>query len=166
MSTFSNLQELYVDQLQDTYSANKQMAAVLAEFEGAAKSDRLKSHLRTSHDKIVEHQNTLETIIKGHDANPNGEHCKGMEGLVREGRAHGLEPEFTDQSVQDAAIITQLNRMNHYGLACYGTTKAMAEQLGLADDAKKLGSGLEDVYDGDAWVSVLAEEKINERAAA
>ncbi|NNU16367.1 ferritin-like domain-containing protein [Parvularcula sp. ZS-1/3] len=166
MSNFGTLKELYVDQLQDNYSANKQMASILADFEGVVETPKLKQYLRNSHDKIVEHQTTLETVIKSHDADPNGEHCKGMQGLVREGRAHGLEPEFSDKKVQEAAIIAQLNRMNHYGLAGYGTTKAMAQELGLERDQQLIQKGLDDIYDGDRFVSFLAEERINEQAAA
>lgn len=165
MTDFGNLKELYVDQLQDNYSANKQMASILADFEGVVENDRLKSFLRTSHDKIVEHQKTLENVIKGHGADPDGEHCKGMQGLVREGKAHGLQPEFKDKSIQEAAIIAQLNRMNHYGLAGYGTTVAMARELGLEEDRQQIQKGLDDIYDGDAYVSLLAEERINQQAA-
>jgi ferritin-like metal-binding protein YciE len=165
MTSFGTLKELYVDQLQDNYSANKQMAGILGEFENVVESERLRSFIGESRKKIEQHQSTLEGVIKGHEADPDGEHCKGMQGLVREGRAHGLEPEFADKKVQEAAIISQLNRMNHYGLAGYGTTKAMAQQLGLEDDVRKLTQDLDDIYDGDRFVSMLAEEQINEKAA-
>ncbi|MEE4209819.1 MAG: DUF892 family protein [Parvularcula sp.] len=165
MSSFGTLKELYVDQLQDNYSANKQMAGILGEFEKVVESEKLKSYIGQSRSKIEQHQSTLESVIKGHDADPDGEHCKGMQGLVREGRAHGLEPEFKDKKIQEAAIISQLNRMNHYGLAGYGTTRAMAQQLGLEDDVRKLTSDLDDIYDGDRYVSMLAESAINEKAA-
>ncbi|MBB4660020.1 ferritin-like domain-containing protein [Parvularcula dongshanensis] len=165
MASMNSLKDLYVDQLQDNYSANKQMAAVVSEFHGAAKNPKLKSMLSTSKDKIAEHNETLKSIIQAHDADPNGEHCKGMEGLVKEGRAHGLEAQFGDPSVQDAAIITQMQRMSHYGLAAYGTCKAMARQLGLSDDAKRLDEGLDDIYEADDYLSMLAETDVNEDAA-
>ncbi len=164
MSEFGTLKDLYVDQLQDNYSANKQMAGILGEFEEVVENEKLKSYLSNSRQKIEQHQATLEGIIKSHDADPDGEHCKGMQGLVREGRAHGLQPQFSDKQVQEAAIIAQLNRMNHYGLAGYGTTKAMAQQLGLNDDEQKLNSSLDDIYDGDAYVSMIAQDKINQQA--
>jgi ferritin-like metal-binding protein YciE len=165
MSEFGSLKELYVDQLQDNYSANKQMAGILSEFENAVETPKLKSYLKTAQEKIQQHQSTLEGVIKSHNADPDGEHCKGMQGLVREGRAHGLEPQFKDKQVQEAAIIAQLNRMNHYGLAGYGTTKAMAQQLGLSEDEQKLNADLDDIYDGDRFVSMLAENQVNQGAA-
>ncbi|WP_031549241.1 ferritin-like domain-containing protein [Parvularcula oceani] len=165
MTSMNSLKDLYIDQLQDNYSANKQMLAVVKDFEKAVSNDKLKSMLTKSKDGITKHMDTLSSIIEGHGANPNGEHCKGMEGLVKEGRAHGLDAEFGSKAVQDAAIITQMQRMSHYGLAGFGTCKAMARELGLDDEHKKIEGALDDIYEGDDYLSTLAETQINEAAA-
>lgn len=164
MTQMGSLKDLYIDQLQDNYSANKQMAGVVGEFHGAVKNERLRSMLATTRDKITQHNETLKSIITAHGANPDGEHCKGMEGLVAEGRAHGLEAEFKDPAVQDAAIIAQLQRMSHYGLAGYGTCKAMAQELGLEEDRDKIARGLDEIYEGDDYLSMIAERDVNEAA--
>ena len=165
MTQMNSLKDLYVDQLQDNYSANKQMAGVVGEFLNVARDEQLKSMLGATRDKIAQHNETLKSIITGHGADPDGEHCKGMEGLVREGRAHGLEAEFGEESVQDAAIITQVQRMSHYGLAAYGTCQAMARQLGMDEDAEKLEMGLDEIYEGDAYLTLIAEQRVNPSAA-
>ena len=162
----NDLKDLYLNQLQDNYSANKQMAGIVGEFHAAAKNEKLKSRLAKSKEGIARHNETLKSIITAHGANPDGEHCKGMEGLVHEGRAHGLEPQFGDPAVQDAAMIAQMHRMSHYGLAGYGTAKAFAEQLGLQDDATKLDDSLGDIYDSEEYMSQLAETTVNPQAAS
>lgn len=163
--TMNSLKDLYLNQLQDNYSANKQMAGIVGEFAGAVKNEKLKGMLDKSKSGIAKHNETLKEIIANHGGNPDGEHCKGMEGLVKEGRAHGLEPKFGDPSVQDAAIIAQMQRMSHYGVAGFGTAKAMAEALGLNDEAKKLDQSLGDIYDSDEYLTNLAEQKVNPAAA-
>ena len=163
--TMNNLEDLYLNQLQDNYSANKQMAAVVGEFAGAVQNEKLRGMLHKSKEGIARHNETLKTIIEAHGGNADAEHCKGMEGLVAEGRAHGLEPTFGDPSVQDAAIIAQMQRMSHYGLAGYGTCKAMAEVLGKSDEVQKLDSSLGDIYDSDEYLTNLAEQKVNPAAA-
>jgi ferritin-like metal-binding protein YciE len=161
----NGLEDLYLNQLQDNYSANKQMAGIVGEFEQAAKNDKLKNMLSKSKQGISKHNETLKSIITKHGGNPDGEHCKGMEGLVKEGRAHGLEPEFGDPSVQDAAIIAQMQRMSHYGLAGFGTAKAMAEALGKSDEAQQLDVSLGDIYDADEYLTNIAEQRVNPKAA-
>ena len=161
----NSLEDLYLNQLQDNYSANKQMAAVVGELHGAASNEKLKSRLSQAKDGIAKHNETLKSIITDHGGNPDGEHCKGMEGLVNEARAHGLEPEFGEPAVQDAAIIAQMQRMCHYGVAGFGTAKAMAETLGKQDEATKLDSSLGDIYDSDGYLTEIAEGTVNKNAA-
>ena len=162
----NDLKDLYLNQLQDNYSANKQMAGIVGEFHQAVSNETLKSRLSKTKDGIMRHNETLKGIITAHGANPDEEHCKGMEGLVSEGRAHGLEPQFGDPAVQDAAIIAQIHRMSHYGIAGFGTAKAFAEQLGLQDDASKLDTSLGDIYDSEEYMSQLAESSVNPQAAS
>lgn len=162
----NSLEDLYLNQLQDNYSANKQMGAIVGEFASVVKNEKLKGMLEKSKIGIQQHNETLKSIITDHGGNPDGEHCKGMEGLVAEGRAHGLEPQFGDPSVQDAAIIAQMQRMTHYGLAGFGTAKAMAETLGKTEEVSKLDSSLGDIYDSDEYLSNIAEQKVNPAAAS
>ena len=161
----NSLSDLYLNQLQDNYSANKQMAGIVGEFEQHASDGKLKSRLGQIKEGVQRHNETLKSVIEAHGGKPDGEHCKGMEGLVTEGRAHGLEPQFGDPSVQDAAMIAQVHRMSHYGLAGYGTAKAFAEQLGHQEDAQKLDASLGDIYDSEEFLSELAERKVNPQAA-
>ena len=93
--TISTLKDLYIDQLQDLYSANRQALKVTRELKEAAGSDQLRSALEAGANGIEEGMDQLKQMIENHDANPRGEHCRGMEGLVAEARAHGIEADFS-----------------------------------------------------------------------
>jgi ferritin-like metal-binding protein YciE len=86
-----------------------------------------------------------------------------MEGLVEEARKHALEQDM-DGRLRDLIMISQYQRMSHYGLAGFGTAAAYAEALGLLDDAAKLKSIVKDIYKADEYTSELAQRA--ERAAA
>lgn len=159
------LKELYIDQLQDLWSANKQAYRMTKEFCNVASDEELRETLERSCDRIEEHNERLAELIESYDASPSDEHCKGMEGLVKEARSHILEEEFGDNDVRDAQIIAQYQRMTHYGIAVYGTCRALAEQLGCKDDARTLADDLENVKEGDVVMNRIAEESINQRAA-
>ncbi|WP_424968873.1 ferritin-like domain-containing protein [Dinoroseobacter sp. S375] len=161
----NSLKDVYIDQLQDIYSACKQSVTATNELAGAASDEGLKAALEDGVSGIHRGMDSLEEIIRAHGADPHGEHCKGMEGLVKEARAHGIEEDFGDKDAQDAMIITQYQRMAHYAIAGYGCCKAFAERLELKDDAHKLDQCLDASYDGDRRFTELAEGKINRKAA-
>ncbi|MBO0905851.1 ferritin-like domain-containing protein [Jiella sonneratiae] len=161
----NSLKDIYIDQMQDIYSADGQAAKVTRELAEAAHNPKLKKALQAGVEGIEEGRRTLAEIIGAHGADPSGEFCKGMEGLVKEARSHALEEEISDADVRDAMIITQYQRMAHYGIAGYGCLVAFAKRLDLTEDAVKLQKCLDATAHGDQTMSELAEFGINEAAA-
>ncbi|MBD2843436.1 ferritin-like domain-containing protein [Erythrobacter rubeus] len=164
--TITTLKDLYIDQLQDIYSANKQSLEATKQLHAKATSDELRSALEDGVKGISEGMVQVRNLIESHDANPNGEFCKGMEGLVKEAKAHAINADIDDKDVLDASIITQYQRMTHYGLAGYGTAVAFANRLGLTGDAETLQNCLDNTYDGDRRMTDIATGKVNKEALA
>ena len=129
----NTLKDVYIDQLQDIYSADRQSLEATKKLHERASDPQLKAALKRGVDGIQSGIDTLKPIIEGHGAKPTGEFCKGMEGIVKEVDAHVINAEFGDDAVRDAMIITQYQRMTHYGLAGYGCVVAFAKRLGLDD---------------------------------
>lgn len=163
--SLDSLKDVYIDQLQDLYSADCQSLVATEKLADAASDPELVAALKRGVSGIRDGKETLKNIIRGHDANPTDEFCKGMEGLVKEAKAHVLDADFGDDSVRDAMIITQYQRMTHYGLAGYGCVVAFAKRLGLQDEARKLQECLDNTYDGDREMTRIAENGINAEAA-
>lgn len=161
----NSLHDVYIDQLQDIYSACKQSANVTGKLATAAHDSDLTDALERGVAGIERGMETLEAILKRHDANPHGEHCKGMEGLVAEAKAHGIDEEFGDKDAQDAMIITQYQRMAHYAVAGYGCCLAFARRMGHDEDVTDLQDCLTHSYGGDKEMTQLAESGINAKAA-
>jgi len=163
----NSLKDVYHDQLQDLWSACKQSHKVTEKLADAAKNADLKSALTDGADGIKSGQEALAKLCRAHDLDPQGEHCKGMEGLVAEARSHGLEEDFSDRDAQDAMIITQYQRMVHYALAGYGCLAAFASRLDLHEDARIISKLLDETYDGDRRMTAIATtEGVNRAAAA
>ena len=163
--SMDSLKDVYIDQMQDIYSANEQSAKITRKLADAAKNSDLKAALQSGVEGIEQGMQKLKTLIEGHDADPQGEHCKGMEGLVNEAQAHALDEDFGDDDARDAMIITQYQRMVHYGIAGYGCCKAFATRLGLDDEAKVLDECLGNTYDGDEHMTAIATGQVNKAAA-
>ncbi len=163
--TITTLKDLYIDQLQDLYSANRQALEATRELHETAHSGELRKALSAGCEGIEQGMTQIKTLIQNHDANPRGEHCKGMEGLAAEARAHGVEADFADEDVRDASIIAQYQRMTHYGISGYGTAAAFARRLGLEEDAGVLAQCLEDTRGGDRKMTAIASGEVNPAAA-
>ena len=163
--SMNDLKDVYVDQLQDLHSACSQSAKITAELAEKATDEALVKALKAGVSGIEDGMATLRALIEGHGADPGGEHCKGMEGLVREARAHALEESFGADAVRDAMIVTQYQRMAHYALAGYGCLVAFAGRLGLDDEAKKLTECLDATYGGDRHMTEIATSGLNAAAA-
>ncbi|KIT17528.1 ferritin-like domain-containing protein [Jannaschia aquimarina] len=162
----NTLKDLYIDQLKDLYSACDQSIDVTIKLEDAATNADLKEALHKGHKGTSAGKDVMAGILRKHGEEPGGEHCHGMEGLVKEARKHALEEEFGDADVRDAMIITQYQRMAHYAIAGYGCVKAFAERLGFEEDAELLDRHLSNTYDGDEKFTDLAKGGINAKAAA
>ncbi|WBU63134.1 ferritin-like domain-containing protein [Paracoccus aerodenitrificans] len=160
-----NLKDLYLDQLRDLYSACKQSLPIVTEMGRAAKSSELSEALISGNQGISEGMDILTSLCNEHGIDPTGEHCKGMEGLVTEARKHALETEFADEDAQDAAIITQYQRMAHYAIAGYGCVRTFANRLGLDGDAARLQECLDNTWEGDRHMTKIAEGGVNKAAA-
>ena len=165
MSKISSLQELYVDELKDLWSANDQMVRALTKIAPQAQNPKLQSMLKKSQTGIAKHTGILKSIIEAQGEKVKKEHCKGMEGLAAEAIKHTVEEAPESGPVLDAAIIAQYQRMTHYGITGFGTVSAFANALKLADDQTKLQSAVKDMYQSDELMTELAESAVNIQAA-
>ena len=130
-----SLHDLFVEQLQDLYSAETQLVEALPKLAGAASHEELRDAFEQHLSETREHVKRLEKVLKGVGEEPGDETCKGMQGLIKEGE-EVLKMEG-DPTVIDAALIAAAQRVEHYEIAGYGTVKTLADHLDL-DDAKDL----------------------------
>jgi ferritin-like metal-binding protein YciE len=153
--TANSLQELYVDQLQDLYSAENQIIKALPKMIEAAQSDELRSALKEHLEVTRKQASRVETICQELGEDAQNEKCKGMEGVLKEGSDLLKE---VSKEVMDAAIIAAAQRVEHYEMAGYGTARTYATLLGFSEAASMLEQTLEEEKEADQTLSELAEE--------
>ena len=158
MSTPHSLKEVYTDELKDLWSANDQMVKVMRTLSENAHDAKLKSMLDESVSGISGHTETLKSLLEASGGEAEKEHCKGMEGLVKEALKHGVKEGPEDGELRDIVIISQYQRMSHYGVTGFGSAAAIAHALGQKDDAKKLKAIVSDIYKADEYTSKLGEK--------
>ena len=161
MSKPENLSDLYYGELKDLWSANDQMHRTLSKVTGKISDGKLGEMLKKSLDGIEKHTGTIKELIEAGGEKVKKEHCKGMEGLCAEFTKHTTEEAPTKGAAFDAVVISQYQRMSHYGIAGFGTAAAYAQALGKADDRKKLDEITKGIYGADEYATKLAETAVN-----
>jgi ferritin-like metal-binding protein YciE len=157
--SLDNLKDLYIEQLQDLYSAENQILKALPDMEQRAQHQELKSAFR-EHRQVTEEQvRRLDQIFDDLGAKPGGHHCHGMEGLIKEGKE--MLREEGDSGVIDAGLIAAAQRVEHYEIAGYGTVRTYAQQLGRESDADLLQRTLDEEGETDKRLTRLAEQVVN-----
>ncbi|MGB8889503.1 MAG: ferritin-like domain-containing protein [Candidatus Korobacteraceae bacterium] len=154
--TKDSLRELYVDELKDLYSAEKQLTKALPKMAKAASSEELRSGFEEHLEQTKGHVQRLEEIFSQLNAKAGGKKCVGMEGLVKEG-AEIMGEDFSDE-VMDAALISAAQRVEHYEIAGYGTVIAYANLLAESAQAELLQATLEEEKETDQKLTQLSEQ--------
>ena len=162
--SLNSLESLFIEELRDIYNGEKQILRALPKMAKAAESAEL-SQAFTKHLKETQgHVQRLEKILRELDQAVRGKQCKGMMGLLEEGKEK-LE-EDGEAAVLDAALIASAQKVEHYEIAAYGCLRTYAQLLGYDQVAKLLEQTLAEEEAADKKLTQLGEGGINEAAAA
>jgi ferritin-like metal-binding protein YciE len=154
-----SLRELYLDELKDLYSAEKQLVKALPKMVKNASNPQLKKAFSDHLEQTEGHVDRLEKIFDMLGEGARGKKCRGMEGLIEE--AKELLEEDASESVLDAGLISKAQHVEHYEMAGYGTVRTYAEQLGLNDQAKLLQQTLDEEGEANDLLTQIAESSVN-----
>ena len=157
-----SLRNLYIEELRDLYSAEKQLVQALPKMAKGATSQELKQAFETHLQQTEEHVRRLEQIFEQMEVSSRGKKCKGMEGLLEEG-SEMLEEEG-EGFVIDAGLIGAAQRVEHYEIAGYGTARALAQHLGETEAVNILQQTLDEEGETDKLLTQIAEQNVNVNA--
>jgi ferritin-like metal-binding protein YciE len=159
-----NLQQLYLKELRDLYSAENQITDALPKLIDAANNSGLKNALQ-EHLNVTQTQiGRLEQIFQMLNEKPSGETCKGMKGVIKEGDE--IVSAGGDPATVDAGIISAAQRVEHYEMAGYGTVRTYAKLLGQDQHAKLLQQTLDEEEEADETLTEIANTVNVEAKAA
>lgn len=149
------LQAVLIDELRDMYSAENQLVKALPKLAKGAINPKLKqlfaSHLEETKGQV----DRLKQVFAELEEKPTGQHCNGMEGVIKEGK-DALEKDEEGASF-DSGLIGAALRTEHYEIAGYEACISMANTLGLSKVTKLLNANLKE--------EVAAAEKISAAGA-
>lgn len=156
------IEDLFVHELSDIYSAEKQITRALPRMARAATNpllvDAFNSHLEETQGQIER----IDQLVELTGLKLKRMKCVAMEGLVEESKE--LLDEIEKGAVLDAGLIGAAQKVEHYEIASYGTLIAMAKHLKLDDAVALLLATLAEEKGADEKLTKIAEQGGNQAA--
>jgi ferritin-like metal-binding protein YciE len=158
----TGLQELMADQLQELLDAEKQLVRALPKMAKGASSEELadafRKHLEVTKQKVQR----LENIFESMGLKARSKRCRGMKGIVEEGRE--ILDEAMEPGVLDTALATAGRKVEHYEMAGYEAARALAMHLGLREAASLLEATLQEETAFDRTLAQLSRQLLKQAA--
>jgi ferritin-like metal-binding protein YciE len=163
MAQSGTLHDAFVEELRDTYDAEKQLIKALPKLAKASSSPELRAAFEEHLEETRGQVERLEQVFASLDEKVRGKHCEGIAGIIDEGKT--IMEESFDEATMDACLIAAGQRAEHYEIAAYGTLVAWARDMGHSDAERLLQETLDEEKAADEKLSSLAEGGINQEAA-
>jgi ferritin-like metal-binding protein YciE len=163
MAGSTTLHDAFIDELRDTYDAEKQLTKALPKLAKASSNPKLREAFERHLDETQGQIERLEQVFETLNERPRGKHCDGIAGIIEEGKS--IMEERFDETTMDACLIAAGQRAEHYEMAAYGTLVAWAQAMGHTEAANLLQEILDEEKATDEKLSSLAEGGINQSAA-
>jgi ferritin-like metal-binding protein YciE len=159
MDKLNSLEDLFLHELKDLYSAEQQILNTLPKMASAAEHQQLRQAFE-EHEQVTRDQvRRLDMIADDLGLNLKGHKCKGIEGIIEEGEE--LIKSRSQPDVLDAGRIGAAQRVEHYEIAGYGTARTYARRLGHDRAAELLQQSLDEEGHTDKRLTQIAESMIN-----
>lgn len=148
------LNDVFVDQLADLYSAETQLVKALPNVADAANDSELSRAMSEHLDETRGHVDRLEQAFQQLHISPPSGTCEAMQGLIAE--TEQLISASGDPVARDVALIAAAQRVEHYEIAAYGTARTLAKQLDHHDVANLLSDTLNEESEADKKLTKIA----------
>ena len=156
MPTMQSLHDVFVHELRDLYSAERQLTKALPKMAKNAGSPELAEALTNHLHETEVHIARLEEILQTLGQKAGGVKCKGMEGLIEEGK-EVLEMDGAPGAL-DAAMIGAAQRVEHYEISAYGTAISHARAQGHTEAVRLLEETLKEEKNADEILTEIAQK--------
>ncbi len=156
-----SIEDLFLDELRDLYSAEKQITKALPKMVRASSTPELSQAFQSHLAETKGHVERLEKIFEMLGKRGTGKTCEGMKGVLEEGSE--MITEVEKGAVRDAGLISAAQRVEHYEIAGYGTVRALAELLGKQEMVSLLEKTLSEEKACDEKLTEISES-VNEEA--
>ncbi|MGE0800585.1 MAG: ferritin-like domain-containing protein [Lautropia sp.] len=164
MADIKTLDDLFVHELSDIYSAEKQLTRALPKLARAAADQQLAAGFTRHLEETQGQVERIDEIVELVGIRLKRMKCHAMEGLVEEGNE--VVEMIGKGLLRDIALIGGARRVEHYEIAGYTTLIMLAEKLGHRQAIALLRETLAEETATDEKLGKLAQAMKMEAATA
>jgi ferritin-like metal-binding protein YciE len=157
-----SMQELMLEEMREIYSAERLALRAYPRMRKAIKTQSLRDAVERHVEQTKEQLERLGKVFELMDARSRAKTCRSMQGLIEEAQEHidaDLSPELLE-----VMLVSDLQKIEHFEIAAYGSAKAHAQALGLQEAAKLLDQTLNEEKETDAILNQIATKEVNPQA--
>jgi ferritin-like metal-binding protein YciE len=162
MASDQDLFDVFHWKLREMWFAEKKIHTSLSKMANAAQSDALRAAFKKHELETQRQMSRLGTVFGLIDRSAKEEASIALTALLDECTEASVK--FKGSSALDAALIAGAQAVEHHEIACYGTLKAWADQLGMNEAADLLDETLTEEKDTDETLTELARDMANPKA--
>jgi ferritin-like metal-binding protein YciE len=156
------LEDLFIHDLSDIYSAEKQLTRALAKLARTVTNQELSQAFETHLHETEGQIERIDKVVEICGIRLKRVKCVAMEGLIEEGQE--LIDELGKGPVLDAGLVGAAQKVEHYEIAAYGTLCALGRQLGRDEAVNLLRETLDEEKATDQKLTEFAETVGNPEA--
>lgn len=152
-------QDVLVTELKEIHSAERQLSRAVPKLTRAIQSEALKGKLQERREQgagIIEALDGIFDELEVTKARPKN---VAAEGLIEDMNEH-LE-EIANPALLDAVLLGAVQKLEHYCIAAWGTSRALGQLLGHQPVVDLMQRALEEGRRLDEELTQLAESEIN-----
>ena len=158
--TIQTIEDLFVHEMSDLYSAEKQLTKALPKLAKAANNQALieafEEHLSETENQVAR----LEKIAELGGFKIKRKKCVAMEGLVAEGSS--LIEEMEEGAIRDMALISAAQKVEHYEMSAYLSLMKLAKDMGDKKIFKLLDQTLAEEEGADEKLAQICDQELED----
>jgi len=160
---FPSLLALYTAQLRYLLSTENQIVKGLPDMIDHADDQQLKDAFQSHLQETIVHAERLEQMIGDLQEDVDDKKDPILSAIV--GSGENITKETNVGPVRDAGLIATAQKVEHYEIASYGTSRDWAMQLGLSSHADMLQKTLDEEKHADKLLTSISQ-RANPEAAS
>jgi Mn-containing catalase len=153
------IHDVLIEELRDLLHAEGQLVKALPKMAKASNSDLLRLAFEKHLDETLDQVDRLKEAFELLGVAPKAKSCKGMAGLLEESdEMIAKDTKKKDDIAADLSLIASAQKVEHYEISGYGTSRALAGQIGRPDVAQLLAKSLSEEETADNLLTQIARE--------
>jgi ferritin-like metal-binding protein YciE len=157
-----SFEDLFMHGLQDLFYAENQILKALPGMIEKATNAELKASFEKHRKETEGHVHRLRQVFEQLDAEPKGDKCPAIDGIIKEGK--DLAGEIEGDDLMNVGLIAAAQAVEHYEITRYGALIAWAAELGRSDVIPHFKANLAEEKATDQKLTALAERRFNPQA--